>query len=972
MKKHILPLLLVTVLVFSLLPIGVMADDETVYQQIADADDYTVYTKSDYPWDASGGLYTSGNAGQGSTLSNLKIVFKNAGILHFDWTTSGVEKRTYFAYRLDEDYSKTADVTSQEGHKYTGDAEGAESEMQVAEGSVLYVTYCKAGHKDDDSVTDTATITNIYLEEIIDTDPVTVDNYIEYDSTMGTVTAQIMETKKDSYNYSYIDISDVSLDSVAAGSTYRLKAVAKEGYQFYGWVQEYTYNGVKKQGFKSLKYYTLATRGTENIRNEKVAITDPELEVTIDANSVYRAVFAKEDSYVVRVNAAFYGSDIALDSLIDNAASGDVIEILQDTTLTGDATVKKGVTLYVPYRSGWGENEGSGKYRTNGGASGVHEEDNYATLTVNSGVTLTVKGTIAVGSVVGYKGTGYQGAISGVHGRIVNNGDIIITEKGSMVAYGLVTGEGTVLAQDYGVVKESLLVLDFAGGSNSLSLYTIDQMPFKRYAMQNIQCTLQLERYGTLTGIVTIYANSGFNEVEVGVVGVSDNAVFKPNDSGSSGVILTRTYDANKVISAGTCAGVGKTTWSLSGGLTFQSLTIDLGIAQVRTDVADFPIPCHMDLVLEDGTYDIPGKLKFMPGTNVTIEQNAALKISGKLLVMDGLTQTGMSGYYYPTRSQLEASGYSGTGNLYVNGTLQILSGATFGGVVQSLSDTGILIVEDGAHLTNSGDLEALDPTLELSAQSDYQSADWIQQDGGKGYYDDNTTWFNLPARVYDGEQLTALQAGTYISAAADSGAITDISQQRYCTNASTVKVDGESILGYSNNTREMTLSNESFTRTVYGTWKESTSAVEITSVSVAGSAVTGVSIEYVAIRNDDGSTTLTLTAVDKNGDPVEIKYVFLLKYVTATGTMTAEGENGVFTIPAEAISATIESAMLGDVNGDGKIKLADVRQVYKAYASDEYKESLSDLQRLTIDFVQDGATKLNDVRRLYSYFSTL
>ncbi|MBQ7000008.1 MAG: hypothetical protein IJN67_03030 [Oscillospiraceae bacterium] len=485
--------------------------------------------------------------------------------------------------------------------------------------------------------------------------------------------------------------------------------------------------------------------------------------------------------------------------------------------------------------------------------------------------------------------------------------------------------------------------------------------------MQNIQCKLQLERYGTLTGMATLYAMATFNEVDIDILGVTANSIFKPNDTGTADntIVLTRTYDGSKTINAKTTAGVGKTTWNLNGGLTFQTLTLDLGIATVRTDMADFPINCHMDFTLENGHYEIPGRLKIMPGSNVTVGSTATLKISGRLIVLDRLKQEDMSGQRYPTYEELVAAYGYGSGNLYVDGTLQILEGGTLGGVVQSNSNTGILVIAEGAYLTNSGDLDVLDPVYDLNAQGDhYKEHDWVQQVGATGTYDDNTVWMNLPARIYDGEKLVALEPGTY-SSSQSSVELTDVSYERYCSNGVTVS----DAVAYTGGTRVMIACSDSFTRTVKGTWVNKTSAVEITSNTVAGSDTTGVTVDCITVRNEDGTTTLTLTPKNADNSEVTVKYVHLVKYVVATGTETAQETDGVYIIPADAQSVSIESAMLGDTDLDGIVAPADITLLARALAN---LADLAELQGLTADSNGDFIMSPADSTKLARFLADL
>ena len=1012
MKKRALSLLLVLVLAIGLLPLDAAAEGENGadYQQLQLAeDDFTVYTKSDYPWTYGGGLFKSGNADDLKSISRLKIVANKSGLLTFDWAMSSYKDTAIFAYRLSNDYSQSSEITKQKEHVAEGKSEGTEEGLLVNEGEEVYFAYYRTSFDpskfgvtvDPDEYPGIVAISNLRIEEYIEpTETIDYDTPIVFDSEQGTVTAQLMEKLKDESGYNYYHLSTVDVPNAADGNTYRLQAVAKPGYQFYGWVQTYMYNGQIRKAFKGLKYYTLTERdvvieetGLHHIVNDKKAITDPELEVKLDGNSSYEAIFAPTGSYLLRKNAEFYDDSHSLAEILEGTTSGDVVEVLKDAALSSSATVKKGVTLYVPFRSVIGaEDEGNGKYRSCGGqANKFAGASPYVTLTITADVTLTVNGKLAIGSVHSSSSHSMQGHISGKYGRIDNNGLIAVSGKGTMITYGLVTGSGVVRAENYGVVKEPVVVCDFTGGSNSLSLYTAQQMPFKRYTTQNIQCELQLERLGTLTGMITLYALGGFNEVETDVMGVTDLSIFKPNNTGVSGsdIVLRRTYQP-QYLKSGTWAseGIGKVTYDIYGGLEFHSLTLELGFATVKTDHVDFAIPSHMDFVMHDGLYDIPGKLKLMPGSHMTVESDATLKINGKLIILDGLKQGNMSSSVLTTREQFSVPGYGGSAEFVLNGTLRITEGSILGGVIQSTADTGLLIIEEGAYLKNStADLSALDPAnaVDLDESLERQTVpntdtwvvttydagehevfhNWVQQDGGKGGYSDNTTWFNLPARIYNGTEVVELTPGTWKSSVGNC-TFTDVSHQRYCTNGGSI---GEGS-AYINNGRVMTVYDDTFERTVQGVWTESSSAVEITSNTVAGSDKSGsltygVTVETVTARNADGSTTLTLRTM-KGDAPATEKYVHLVKYVTATGTLTATGSNGVYTIPAEGLSVTIESALLGDANGDGKIYVSDITALRLHYLS---KRILSGIAFLAGDINADGKIAVADITQLRLHY---
>lgn len=922
------------------------------YQLLSETEDYIVYTKSVYPWTESNGVYTSGNKGIGSSSSNLKIVFKKDGVVSFDWSVSYTSKSA-FAYQVGADYETSRDISNSD-YRYSGDKQGREQQLTVVANDALYMVYYKlANDSSATAYTDTATISNLKLSPIVEGGDSVVDEFILYDSTMGNVAVDRMEKRYNSNNTTYFEVVASDAETVEVGKSYRLKATAKDDYQFYGWVKEYTYNGVEYKEFLPLQYYTLGTGTADNgaTINTKVRVKNPELEVTFDGKAAYRAVFAPAGTYALRVNAEFYENNTDLASVIKDTTSGDVVEILKDVTLTKNATVPKGVLLYVPFRSGWSEDDQAGKYRE-GGFSGynattaIDNTNHYVTLTVDDGVTLTVNGKIGVGSVISYNSQRYQGHISGSHGRIVNNGNILVNSGGTMTCYGLVEGAGIVHIDDDAILKEMFVIGDFAGGNNSAQLYFTEQMPFKRFSVQNVQCVLEMESNSQLVAMAHVWASSMYNEAEVVLFGNHSKAAFCPNEGLTDTVSLTRTYSAGQSLTDGNglldVTGIGRTEWTFSAGLSFQPFVVNLGIIELDTSRSDFTIPYNFKIKLIQGTYNIPIGMRIMPGAEVVVESGASVNIGGRLMVMDGLVQTDMSTDRYPNCSELIAAGFSSSGELTINGTLTMQNGSTLGGLVKN-DGTGKLVISDNVYLNNSGDMSKLNPKLELrnhpydqytaeggvarTINGETVVSNWVQQDGAKGTYDENTTWFNLPARIYMDGELQKVEAGkTYLASALETAETVNYDVTYLYVADGVYGSIGGGKYGYktASGDREMISVTENVTRVVNGSWVDSEGSQE--TVEVKETSVAGISTaDITCTKEKSGTSTLLkdLQVVDeKTGEAKTEKYVFLVKYTVEGNTdgITVPLADGVYTIPPEADGVKIEAALLGDVNLGGTI----------------------------------------------------
>lgn len=991
MKRRIVAGLMAALMIVGTIPMGATAAEiEDNYQLLTETTEYTVYTSQDNAWGKIGeGAFIAGPTGTPEAVYSLKIVFHSEGVVSFDWVINGAET-DFFAYGVrTEDYADAMAVLSNSAPGMSG----KEENLTVTANETLYLAFTSFI-----DVTGTATISNFTLESIYEGEDPVVTDHVLFDESMGTVAVDWMEGKSNYNNTTYYQLSSVNEAQMTVGQKYRLKATATGDNQFYGWVREYIVNGKTKYEFLPMKYYTLKTKdiGDGVITNTESAVTKPELEITLDEKSAYRAVFAPKGSYVLRHNAQFYNSTADIAEIINTASAGDVIELLQDVTLTENVTVPKNVLLYVPFRSGWSEDDAAGQFRTGGygtvARSGINTTDIYMTLTVQG--SLEVNGTLAVGSVVGSDTQRMQGHISGAHGRIVNNGIITVNSGGTMTCYGLVEGSGTVHVNDGGVLREMFLIGDFAGGSNTAELFFSSQMPFKRFSMQRVQCTLTMDIRSKLMAMMSIWANSMYNEAEVVLFGDDSTAAFYPTSSKTDTVGLTRTYHPEQALIDGNgildVSNVGRTEWTFSNGLKFQPLTISLGGISVDTGNSDFTIPYNFKIVLVEGEYDIPLGMRIMPGAEVVVEKGASVNIGGRLMVMDGLIQSDIlntSGCRYPTRAELEAAGFSGSGELIINGTLTMETGATLGGVVKT-GGTGKLVIEDSVFLNNSGDLTKLDPAKDLSAHpydqytaeggiyKDKKVHNWVQQDGALGEYDENTTWFNLPARIYMNGELHKVQAGkTYLGAALDAAETVTYPVDYLYVADGVFGSLGNSKYGYktASGKREMTAVTETVTRTMTGAWVDSEGSdetVEVKETSVAG--ISTADVTYTKEKSGTSTLLKNLQVVDKETGVVKPeKYVFLVKYTTEgdpNGKTIKPNTDGTYTVPPEANGVKIEGCLLGDITGDGQIKANDYKKL-KSYILEKITSAdVGELGGLASDITGDGQIKANDYKKLKSY----
>ena len=843
--------------------------------------DLTVQTGGDHLWTVADGVLQSGNAGVGSTVSAIKVTVPQAGVLHFQYKVSsscktgdtGIPEGALTENNPDslvicvgtEITTDTSYSNLPDGYqRFYGELDWVDGSVTVDGASDVYFAYKKNGSTDSGS--DRAWLRNFSFA----TDT-SAELTVNYDEACGDVTGA---------------------GSYEAGTAVTLTAQPKEGCQFYGWVD---------------------AAGT--------FLSDrPEYGVSVNNDMTIRAEFASEGAYEARRGSTFYTS--LTEALAANKKSD--IFLLKDTTLTEDAEIPTGVTLYIPYE------EHCTTDHKNGGVSNDNKitATPFRLLTVNSGVTLTVNGTLRLGAEMGKMTLCYQGHNNGAYGGVVNEGTIAV--NGTLDSWGLITGSGTVTAVGGGTVYEPFIVCDFAGGNNLKNLYQADAAPFKRYAMQNIQCTLRLDSGSTLYGRGCLYGDSSYNEVEIPIA--ASGGLFQL----AEGASITRTYDPERQVSA--FPGIGRENWTVSGGMTFGALEMNVLDVQISTSACGFPLPYNLSMTLQNGSYNIPNHLRVMPGAALTVGRKATLTVGGSLYVLDGLKQGSMSGVRYASTEQLKNSGFSACGELTVDGgKLAVNSGASFGGVVQSTGSGSISIAKDAA-LAND------------------------VRDGGKGHYADNTAIFEgFTARANIGGALRNLTAGEYHAVGNDAFTLPSYTV-KYVTN-------GESINGNSGYVPEYTGETVTIDQPMTGAWAAGAAApsqYQITAVNKTYYDANDNSCTRVEHELNGDTLTFTVTTLKS-------AYTHLVQVRTGDGAAVTvkPDEKGTYTVAGvnDDVTILVTSVLKGDANLDGYVAANDATAILRYLAE---LKVLNEYGLAAADANCDGFIAANDATRILRFSAAL
>ena len=571
---------------------------KTLPEEGIDVDGYTapeglaVKTYGPHIWTLQDDVLTSGNQRIRGSDSTLAITAAKKGILIFEYKvssnafTDGEGYGNVLYYKTDSkpkchsygrwDSLIASDaINAEEAVNYSGETGWQSGSVSLEAGQTVYFSFWNDDEVYEFDGEDTAWIKNIYLSSGNVTVSVTANN-AEYGTVSGDNLNQLVpEGSKQTYN-----------------------ATAQNGGQFYGWFDgsdnllslETTYTCVAKSGLALVAKFDKAAGDYEAWNMDKGELGE-------------------------------------LAAVVKGARSGDTVLLTKDTTLSTDLTIPAGVTLVVPCTE---DDRGNDSVRgeaavgeppcgTGVGAKWGREGTLYRTLTIESGKTLTVNGTLVVNAVIGRQAAGhYDYDINGGYGRVVNNGTIDIRSGGAVDAFGLIEGEnGDVIVRSGGTLTDLYVVIHWRGGSQAYAMFT-KVYPMNEYKADNIYSTITVHSGGTYSGFVRMYASNMYTSTRFPQVDNS-NGLIRLKDNAT----LIKKVDAK-----------GREHYTINGGADFSSSTLQI-LQMVKLSTKDYiyPINGTYDFVLKNGDYTFTESFKFLTGITMTTEKANLTVSEGKKVV---------------------------------------------------------------------------------------------------------------------------------------------------------------------------------------------------------------------------------------------------------------------------------------------------------------------------------------------------
>lgn len=431
--------------------------------------------------------------------------------------------------------------------------------------------------------------------------------------------------QRGSYTVDGNAITAETILSKKSSEGYVVSAVADAGYSFYGW---------------------------RNLTTRTIESYDAEGSLYFSENSRVQPVFFPTGLAVFGVGNELF-SDLNEANTHANSQNDKTIVLLQNGTLSGDATISKGNLLLIPYDKIATANATS---KPDTVESKFVSPSHFRTLTIPDGVTLTVNGDINVNGQV----LKLQSIPTGPHGLIAleENGKIVLNSGANLYCWGYINGEGTVIANSGSYVYECFQLRGWRGGSVTQPMLGNKQgvFPVNQYYIQNIEAELCIESgatesvYASVTVSVnlpiigTVLQQAEVTDVIIGV----DKGLFQ----------LASGWLSKKYIPS-----EDRMLFTAEGEMNISafSLQLKVGTQDFALDTEDYVLPIHggFAVYIKSGTTTIPStqRIALLPGSELTVAKGAVLNINSEMYIYDRDQWTG-KGYGYGF-----GGGYGGKAN---------------------------------------------------------------------------------------------------------------------------------------------------------------------------------------------------------------------------------------------------------------------------------------------------------------------
>lgn len=376
-------------------------------------------------------------------------------------------------------------------------------------------------------------------------------------------------------------------------------------------------------------------------------------------------------------------------------------QVRTDSEGYAEYIVESGDSLILPYAlsgdSASIESSGSGDAFSDNTLSSMQSYC-QTELIIDSGVKLSVTGTLSVGGIWGHANSGICANTSGNYAQISMKSGSKIDVTGTANVYGFIKEYDEDDPSDGievdGTLNAPVVFYDFHGGQWSTSVYG-SFFPMDIFDFPNVQVAGKVSSSGVFCLQSDIYAASTHNKSSFNLTSNNNSSLFQFSTGGYFGFDYTpAAYETISTNGVSRKIGLTKNDKSLSTkAVTHMTFSGDVSVNNISVSVtyiftvtmtsADKFIPMSYKFSMNQasGTMTVPSsiKIKFMPGSVYTVDEGAAVNILGEAIAYTEFNEVSVDGQKYPTG--LDAA------KVICNGTATISGG--FGGLILTENTSG-------------------------------------------------------------------------------------------------------------------------------------------------------------------------------------------------------------------------------------------------------------------------------------------
>ena len=396
-----------------------------------------------------------------------------------------------------------------------------------------------------------------------------------------------------SYTVDGVKITANTTKNQLSTTPYQLVATPNSGYKFLCW--------------KSSNGSILGTTASFSLNSTEV-------------QTIY-AIFTLSSRAVFKVGSNVF-DDLNEANTAANGSTKKISVVDSGSLSSGNYSISSGVTLLIPMDS-----SDTVKTSTPSFSENFTDPTLFRSLTLESGVNITVNGSICVMSSVSSKGTGtgsHTGAPYGPYGCIImnQNSTITLNNNSNLYCWGFIYGAGTILAKSGATVYECFQVRDWCGGSRAYAVNGDSRkiFPFNQYYVQSIESEIRFN-YGAIEYAFYCYQSY---DASICIINKGTNtALFSMNSSDS---YVIKKYDKS----------TDRLNIQIYGSDCYvSSISLDVVISVSSSNYV-LPINSNMTIsILSGSKLTISQELSLFPGAIINVEQNAQLVLKKKIVLYD-------------------------------------------------------------------------------------------------------------------------------------------------------------------------------------------------------------------------------------------------------------------------------------------------------------------------------------------------